>query len=109
MHGQEVPDGPEPESGTAGPWSVGRCLSRLRKPQSVRVDQHSVYVSNVGPRKHALPSSNRRGEKKVPGWDSERENPEPRSVLVVEPAATGFDDDHSIGGLAIGDRCGGPA
>ncbi len=85
MHGQEVPDGPEPESGTAGPWSVGRCLSRLRKPQSVRVDQHSV------------------------GRDSERENPEPRSVLVVEPAATGFDDDHSIGGLAIGDRCGGPA
>ena len=48
-------------------------------------------------------------KRRFPGRDSERENPEPRSVLVVEPAATGFDDDHSIGGLAIGDRCGGPA
>ena len=34
---------------------------------------------------------------------------EPRSVLVVESAAMGFDDDHSIGRLAIGDRRGGPA
>ena len=34
---------------------------------------------------------------------------EPRSVLVVDPAAIGFDHDHSIGQLAIGDRRGGAA